>query len=165
MSQSSSPLSELPAIGFLSDVSEEHRAFLTSFGKFLRPADGDAIISENHPQDSLNLILTGTLHVISNSDGRPFLLASLGEGDTLGEINLFDPAKASATVISRGHSLIWSITRDELDDLVESDPVAGLSVMKGLLRQLSRRIRQMNEKLATSEQKASFHDFWSTETA
>jgi len=165
MNQPSSPLPELPAIGFLSEVSEEHRAFLTSFGKFLRPANGDVVISENHPQDSLNLILSGTLHVTSDSDGRPFLLASLGEGDSLGEINLFDPAKASATVISRGHSLIWSITRDELDNLIESDPTAGLSVMKGLLRQLSRRIRQMNEKLATSEQKASFHDFWSTEGA
>jgi len=35
--------------------------------------------------------------------------------------------------------------------------------MKGLLRQLSMRVRQMNGKLATSEQKASFHDFWSVE--
>lgn len=165
MSQSSSPLPELPAIGFLSDVSQEHRAFLTSFGKFLRPANGDVVIAEEQPQDSLNLILSGTLHVTSNSGARPLLLATLGEGDTLGEINLFDPTQASATVIARDNSLIWSITRDELDSLVESDSAAGLAVMKGLLRQLSRRIRQMNDKLAASEHKASFHDFWSTESA
>jgi len=34
--------------------------------------------------------------------------------------------------------------------------------MRGLLRQVSKRIRSMNEKLATAEQRASFHNFWTT---
>ena len=164
MHPSPSPLSEIPPVGFLSEVSQEHRAFLTSFGKFLRPADGDIIITEGKPQDTLNLVLSGTLHVTSTSGDRPVLLAKLGEGDSLGEINLFDPAKASANVISRGNTLIWCVTRDELDGLFAADPEAGVSVMQGLLRQLSRRIRQMNDKLASSEQKAAFHDYWRMET-
>jgi hypothetical protein len=40
---SSSPLPELPAIGFLADVDSSHREFLASFGKFLRPHDGAAL--------------------------------------------------------------------------------------------------------------------------
>lgn len=41
-----------------------------------------------------------------------------------------------------------------------ADPEAGISVMKGLLRQVAKRIRTMNEKLATAEQRASIHHFW-----
>lgn len=162
MNASSSPLPELPDVGFLADVSAEHRAFLTSFGRFLRPRNGETFIAEGSPQDSLSLVLAGTLHVVSSVDDRPMLLATLGAGASLGEINLFDPASASATVIARSDCLIWSVTRKELDGLVEVDPAAGLSVTKGLLRQLSQRIRQMNDKLATAEQKSSTFDHWNT---
>ena len=162
----SSPLPEIPAIGFLSEASQEHRQFFTSFGKFLRPDSGSVIIQEGQAQESLCLILSGTLHVVVDSAESPILLAKLSKGDSLGEINLMDPAAASATVIARESCLIWSITRDELNGLLAADPAAGLAaglaVMKGLLRQLSSRIRQMNQKLVGSEQKTSFHDHWST---
>jgi hypothetical protein len=49
-----------------------------------------------------------------------------------------------------------------LDAFLASDPEAGISVMRGLLRQVSRRIRSMNEKLVTAEQRASFHNFWTS---
>lgn len=164
MSSQSSPLPEIPAIGFLAEVSQEHRAFLTSFGKFLRPKNGDTFIEEGRDQDSLSLILSGTVHVVSSSGNRPLLLASLGAGDSIGDINIFDPAKASASVIARSECMIWSISRGELDTLSEADPTAAISVMKGLLRQAARRTRQMIGKLAASEQKAMFHEFWQTGT-
>lgn len=163
MNSPSSPLPELPAVGFLADVPAEHRAFLTGFGKFCRPHNGDEFIAEGSSQESLSLVLAGTLHVVSSVGDRPMLLATLAEGDSLGEINLFDPATASASVIARSECLIWSVTRSELDGLVAADPIVGLDVMKGLLRQLSRRIRRMNEKLATSERNPIFHDYWNTQ--
>lgn len=154
--------SELPAIGFLHDVSEEHRSFLSCYGKFHRPHEGDIIIKAGEAQDSLYLIITGKLHIVAASEDRPLLLASLGAGDSIGEINLFDPGTASATASVRSESLIWSLSRDELNSLLETDPAAGVSVMRGLLAQLSKRIRVMNDKLATAEKKSSLHEFWST---
>lgn len=151
MNHPSSPWPELPDIGFLAQIPSEHRAFLTGFGKFRRCSKDEIVIAEGSPQESLNLVLSGTLHIISNADERRILLAALGKGDSLGEINLFDPAAASATVIARSDCLIWSITRHELDGLLQADPIIGLSVMKGLLGQLSRRLRRMNEKLVTAE--------------
>ena len=162
MNPSSSPLPELPDVGFLAEVPSDHRAFLTGFGRFLRFHKDDIVIAEGTPQESLSLVLAGTMHVISTADERPILLATLGEGDSIGEINLFDPATASATVIARSECLTWSITRSELDGLVDADLTTGLSVMKGLLRQLSRRVRHMNEKLATSEK--WINDYWKTST-
>ena len=160
MSQSLSPASELPNVGFLSDVSPEHREFLACFGKFLRPENGDVLISEGDSQESLYLILSGSLHIVASASERPVLLAAFGEGDSIGEINLFDPATASATAVVRSAGLIWSLSREDLEAFLAADPEAGISVMKGLLRMVAKRIRSMNEKLASVEQRASLHNFW-----
>lgn len=162
MSQTPSPLNELPASGFLADVSDEHRAFLAEYGKFLRPEAGETLIAEGDEQESLYVILSGTLHIVASATERPLLLAAFGEGDSIGEVNLFDPATASATAIVRSAGLIWTISRTQLDDFMAADPEAGISVMKGLLRQVARRIRSMNEKLTTAEQRGSIHNFWTS---
>ena len=154
------PASELPSLGFLSEISSEHRAFLACFGKFLRPQSGEILIPEGAPQESLYVILSGTLHVVASHTERPILLAAFGEGDSLGEINLFDPATASATAIMRSSGLVWSLSREELEAFLEADPAAGVAVMRGLLRQVAKRIRHMNEKLASAEQRASIQNFW-----
>ncbi|MES2440144.1 MAG: cyclic nucleotide-binding domain-containing protein [Verrucomicrobiota bacterium] len=162
MQPASTPASELPGVGFLSEVSSEHRSFLACFGKFLRPESGEILIPEGDPQESLYVILSGTLHVVASHSERPILLAAFGEGDSLGEINLFDPATASATAIMRTSGLVWTISREELEAFLAADPAAGVSVMRGLLRQVAKRIRSMNEKLATAEQRASIQNFWTS---
>lgn len=159
-----SPASELPAVGFLAAVSAEHRAFLACFGKFLRPHTGEVLIAEGDSQESLYLVLAGALHIVSSVDERPVLLAAFGEGDSIGEINLFDPATASATAVMRSEGLIWSLSRSELEAFLASDPEAGISVMRGLLQEVAKRIRSMNEKLVTAEQRASLHHFWTSPT-
>jgi hypothetical protein len=158
MSSESSPLPELPAVGFLADVPADHRTFLTGFGRFLRFFKDDTVIVEGAPQNSLSMVLIGVLNVVSTEDGNTTLLATLGAGDSIGEVNIFDPGTASATVVARSSCVLWSLTHEELDAIVEADAAIGLSVMKGLLRQLSCRIRQMNAKLATSER--WIHDYW-----
>ncbi len=163
MNSSPTPASELPASGFLADVSSEHRSFLACFGKFLRPSSGDVLIQEGDRQEALYVILSGTLHVVSSANERNVLLASFGEGESIGEINLFDPATASATAIVRTPGLIWMLSREELDTFLASDPAAGVAVLRGLLRQVARRVRSMNKKLISAEQKASLHNFWESD--
>ena len=162
MNPTPTPIQELPAVGFLADVSTEHRAFLACFGKFLRPQNGEILIAEGEPQDSLYVILSGTQHIVYSVAGRQVLVATLGEGDSMGEINLFDPDKASATAISRSNGLVWSLSRAELDAFLEADPLAGVVVLRSLLRQVSKRMRGMNDKLASAEVRASFHNTWTS---
>ena len=157
---SSSLSTELPAVGFLTEVEPSHREFLTSFGKFLRPKNGEVVIEEGTPQNCLHLILSGMLHVVTAAGERSLLVATLGAGDSLGEVNVFDPASASASVIARSECLIWRITGDELAGFFAADPEGGIQLMQGLLRLSAKRIRAMNAKLVDSEEKASFHDFW-----
>lgn len=118
------------------------------------------VIEEGAGQDCLHLILAGLLHVVVAAGERTHLVASLGAGDSLGEVNVFDPACASASVISRSDCLIWRISSEELQAFLAADAEGGVQLLQGLLRIAARRIRTMNEKLIDSEEKASFHDFW-----
>jgi CRP-like cAMP-binding protein len=156
---------ELPAIGFLAGITPEHRAFLACFGKYHRLHSGDVLIAEGAAQDSLYVILSGTLHIVSSAGNRPLLLASLGEGQSIGEVNLFDTDRASATAIVRSNALIWSLSRSELNGLIEADPDTGLPLLRGLLRQLSQRIRSMNEKLSTARDRRDAVARWRSSRA
>jgi CRP-like cAMP-binding protein len=108
----------------LAQVSPDYLAYLTAFGKFLRPHDGEVIIAEGSAQDSLDLILSGTVYVISYANERPLLLASLSEGDFLGEINLFDPAAASGAIEVDRQIGVYRGTRRYRFGTVEVRPVA-----------------------------------------
>lgn len=161
MTSPASEPAELPALGFLAELSADDRAFLAIYGKYLRPADGDTLITEGEAQDSLYVILTGKLHIVTSASlDRPMLLASLDAGDTMGEINLFDPGTASASAVVRSAGVVWTLSRENLDACLDADPVVGNRILRALLAQLARRIRAMNEKLATAEKKSSLHEFW-----
>lgn len=140
-------LHELPAIGFLADMDSSQRAFLASFGKFIRPHSGESVIGQGQAQDHLHLVLSGILHVVVDGGDKPLHVATLGAGDSLGEINLFDPTSASASVYARNECLIWKISGDEVRAFFKSDAEAGIEFMKGLLKLGSHRLRGMNDKL------------------
>ena len=154
-------MTELPAIGFLADLSSEHRSFLACFGKYYRPENGDVLIAEGEPQDSLYVILSGKLHIVTNTAERPILLAALGAGDSIGEVNLFDPGTASASVVVKASAVVWSLSRSELDAFLDADPAIGVGVLRGLLAQVCKRIRTMNEKLTTKNERAEIDQSWS----
>ena len=155
-----SEINQLPAIGFLANLDENDRGVLAGYGRFVRITTGDVLISQGAEQDSLYLVLSGLLHVTAEAAGRQILVAALGAGDSLGEVNLFDPGTASATVLAKSDCLIWKITGAELDSCFASDAEAAVRLMKGLLRLVAARLRAMNEKLAGSEEKAALHQFW-----
>ncbi len=147
MAQSASPLPELPAIGFIADLPAEHRAFLSSFGKFIRLEDGDIVIEEGSPQDSVYLILSGMLEVFITAEEENVPVAMLGAGDSIGEINIFDPLAASASVAARSECLVWRISCNELQNFFDADPTAGLGFTFGLLKLAGQRLRAMNAKM------------------
>lgn len=157
---SSTSLPELPAVGFLTGMESSHRQFLASFGEFIRPKNGEMVIFEGAVQNCLYFIISGTLHVVAAAGGRTLLIATLGAGDSLGEVNVFDTARASASVLARSECLIWRITGDQLKAFFAADTEGGIELMQVLLRVAAKRIRAMNAKLIDSEEKASFHDFW-----
>ncbi|NNE93129.1 MAG: cyclic nucleotide-binding domain-containing protein [Verrucomicrobiales bacterium] len=143
---------ELPAMGFVQELDADERSALGAYGQFVDAKDGDTIIAEGQDQDSLFLVIMGSFHVQTEATGRPVLLGQLKAGDTIGEINIFDPGTASARVVSKSISQIWKIDRASLEQFLEANPEAAARLLVSVATQLSKRLRKTNEKVAMARE-------------
>jgi len=142
----------LPEMGFASDFDIEERTQLGNFGEFLSLADGEVLIDEGHTQDALFMVISGTFHVQTDTTGRPVLLGTLKAGNTVGEINMFDPGQASASVVSKSFSEVWRIDRARLEQYLEAHPRTAARLLVNVATQLSKRLRKTNEKVAMARE-------------
>jgi CRP-like cAMP-binding protein len=152
---------EIPATGIMADLDEEDRRLLGDYGEFLPVHPEQLLIREGGEQDSLYFVISGLLHVHTDTKDKRTFVARVGAGETLGEVNLFDPAAASASVTAKEFSQVWKANRADLEEFAKGYPAAAARLMAGLLSEMSKRLRRMNEKLATREAEAAFQSFWS----
>ncbi len=151
---------ELPRFGILKGMEDEDRVHLSDFGEFLPAHPKQQIITNGMAQDSLYLVVSGLLHVHLTIDGREKLITRIEAGETLGEVNLFDPAVASASVTAQEFSQIWKANRADIEAFVETYPKAGCDLLSGILAGMSRRIRNMNERLTDHESQNELLRMW-----
>lgn len=151
---------ELPALGIVSSLAEDDRRLLSDYGEFLPVKDGATIIEEGADQDCLVFLISGLLHVTTNKDGSTVLLARVEPGESIGEVNLFDPGKASASVVAKAFSQVWKARRNDLDDFLRAYPEAAGRLMIGLLSEMSKRLRHMNQKLSNTELQNALQEFF-----
>jgi CRP/FNR family cyclic AMP-dependent transcriptional regulator len=151
---------ELPQLGIVAEMEPEDRALLGDYGEFLPTQAGQVLIKAGDSQDHLYFVISGLLHVSITVDGRQKLVARVEAGETLGEISVFDPGKASATVTAQEFSQVWKATRNDIDLFVKAYPPAGASLLSGIVTVMCRRIRNMNDKLADSESVDILGKFW-----
>ncbi len=142
---------ELPAIGFVADLSDDDRLLLSSYGEFASFKANQTVIEQGQPQDSLYLVLSGLLHARRAVEDRELLLGRIEAGASLGEVNIFDPDVASATVIAVEFSQVWRINREDLEAFLETSPVAGGNLLVGIATQLSKRLRETNQRLVAAQ--------------
>ena len=138
---------ELPAIGFVADISDEDRLVLSGYGEFLPVQDEQVLIQEGQDQNCLYFIISGRLHVTTEDEGRRTLLGRRGPGDLVGEVNVFDPQKASATVMGLEFSQVWRMGRAMLHAFTKDSPAAASQLLIHISTQLSQRLRETNEKV------------------
>lgn len=146
---------EIPPLGIAKDLPEPERALLGYFGEFLTVPAGATLIEEGQPQDSLFFLISGLLHVRTMVDDKSTLIDRIEPGESIGEINIFDPGVASATVSARTHSQVWRVSRNHIETFIAAHPGVGARLLAGILTVMSRRVRHMNEKFITAEMEAS----------
>lgn len=151
----------LPALGLVAGLEEDDRNLLSGYGEFLPVQEGQQIIEEGKGQDALYFVISGRLHVHSDKEGKRTLIARIEAGESIGEINVFDPGKASASVTAQAFSQVWKARKEDLETFVNAYPEAGNRLFSALIAEMSRRIRHMNGKLVTVEAEAVYQNFWS----
>lgn len=142
---------EIPRVGIVAGMEDDDRALLGNYGEFLPAHPKERVIEEGNPQHSLFFVISGLLHVHMEVDGREKLISRIEAGETLGEVNVFDPGVASASVTAQEFTQIWRANREDIDAFVAAYPKAGADLLAGILTCMSRRIRHMNERLSDHE--------------
>lgn len=107
------------------------------------PADV-LVVSQRNPTSEACVVLTGMLKVyVERPDGSDVVLAMLGPGEVIGELNLIDHLGRSANVITMEPSqLLW------LDESVLRDNFGTMpKLAENLLAILARRLRLANAQI------------------
>ena len=135
----------LPTFSWVGHLKDDDRELLSSYGEFFPGHPGNVIIEEGVQQTEVFVVISGELEVHSNDeDGNPVLRARVSPGETIGEISLFDPGPALATVTASEFSQLWRIADSRLIQFMEDNPGAGNVLLRTLASILAHRLRQVD---------------------
>ncbi len=119
-------------------------------------AKGEVILKEGDQGEFTYLILQGKVAIRKGHFGdNPVTLASLGPGNVIGELSLFDGTVHMATVVAAENTVVSAMSRDEFMRLVDSmDPV-----MKGIVGMMVSRLRQVVGELLSEKGDVNWADW------
>lgn len=137
----------LPDCNLLSDFDEEARQILTDYGVFKLLSAEEIVIRESQQQDALYILVSGLLHAVHQVSDGATPIGVIHEGECFGEINILDPAEASATVVARKSSVVWCMSRENLERYLNEHPVWGCVLLLRVGEILSRRTRGLVAKV------------------
>ena len=120
---------------------------LSSYGDSRSYAADQVIIQEGTENSHLFLLLKGKLDVLQSVDGVNKKVATLESGDSIGEVSVFDPGPASATVRASTESEVWLITSEGLERLHGANPKVAYRLLSRITTCLSKRLRKMNDRV------------------
>ncbi|GDY35112.1 MULTISPECIES: Crp/Fnr family transcriptional regulator [unclassified Acidovorax] len=109
---------------------------------------GEALVEQGQKSNALFILLTGRARVMtSDSRGREVILATLAQGDYLGEMSIIDNEPHSATVRAEVQTDVLMLGRTEFARCLTENASMSLVVMRGLVKRLRHADRKI-ESLA-----------------
>jgi CRP/FNR family transcriptional regulator, cyclic AMP receptor protein len=119
--------------------------------------EGEIVITENTREKELYLILKGEVEILVNPglvaprpgvSAKPEIIATLGRGQSFGEIALVDEGIRTATVRAAGKdTILLKISRERLLMLCNNYPELGYKVMYNLAIDLANKIRNTDLRI------------------
>jgi CRP-like cAMP-binding protein len=132
---------------FFADVAPEMRVQVAEMGQRRRLVRGDVLFAEGDDSSDLFVVIDGRIAIANrSSDGRESVVALMENGDLFGEMALLDGMPRSAEARALEPTIVLAIPYAPVQKLFEDDP----QLLWGVVRMLSRRLRNMDEALADS---------------
>ncbi len=108
----------------------------------------EMIVEQGKKSDALYIILTGRARVMSSdSRGREVILATLHQGDYIGEMSLIDDEPHSATVRTEVQTDVLTLGREAFSRCLPENSSMSYNIMRGLVTRLRHADRKI-ESLA-----------------
>ena len=103
-------------------LSSESRGAIVQLFKLKRFKKGAVIIKQGSPADSMFLIKSGVVKVVSKVEGEDDFISRLFSGDYFGEVALFTGKPRMAEVIAESDSDLMEIRKNDLKIVVKDHP-------------------------------------------
>ena len=109
---------------------------------------GEKIVEEGSRGDSMFVILSGRCEVVraTRKEEKEDIIATLEEGQLIGEASLIDNSPRNATVRAANSVEVLRLRREGLDRLKRSNPEAVLVLYETIIIQLASRFRSVTNK-------------------
>jgi CRP/FNR family transcriptional regulator, cyclic AMP receptor protein len=135
----------LDGIRLLAKLTPEERRALERKCKLGRYAAGAVLIARFSPGTSVFFLLNGVARVVHNAgEEGEVTIATVGAGETLGEIAAIDGLSRSATILAESECMVAELPSADFGNLLASRADIGLD----LLRRWASVIRQLDEKIS-----------------
>jgi CRP-like cAMP-binding protein len=138
----------------LLDVFRDDRLIAAGIASLREFSPGETIIHEGDEGRSVFLIEQGQVRVserVELEDRRHIQpgLCDLGPGEIFGELNLFQAAPRSASVVALDACRLRVLDAEGLTGFMDRHPELGYLVLRELFKVLSGRLRQADRRLAS----------------
>jgi len=135
-----------PFFGGLSDASLD---LLISMLVERRFDAGATVVAEGEEGHSMYIVHSGELAVSKRAEsGHVFPMTRLGPGDFFGEMTLIEVQNRSATVVAESPTALYELTARNLYTFYKADVHAYAMVLQNINRELCRRLRRADSRMA-----------------
>jgi CRP-like cAMP-binding protein len=140
----------LRATPFLKKLSDSEFEAFTCLCTVHELQPGERVIEQGRLVRSLFIVGKGTVHARARAQEREILLGRIEAGGFFGEINLFDPDVATASIYAMDRVTLAEIDYGVLLDFMEEHPAIGYKIVSALMQGVCKRLRATDSKLVTS---------------
>jgi CRP/FNR family transcriptional regulator/CRP/FNR family cyclic AMP-dependent transcriptional regulator len=138
----------LERVPFLAALSTADLTWLAKRSLKRRFKRGDIIFLKDDPGQSMFIVEDGAVRIyIPGSQGADLTLAVMQPGEFFGDLSLLDGRPRSASAEASRDSVLLTLERDDLEELVRSRPDAALAILAVIAQRL-RETDQMATDLA-----------------
>lgn len=130
------------------DLIPQELDVLKKFMKLTEVDIGQVIFKQGGAAESMCLVLSGELEIMKTTkDGKLVKIATIGDGQSDGEMALVDGMVRSATVRAAMLSTIVILKRSDFDEIMQQYPRIAAKLMKGIARHISINLRKTSDQL------------------
>lgn len=130
-----------------SEITEDEAKTLAAIMGVRQLKDGELLVSEGAADQTLYILASGKLGVISASDdGTEKLVHTMKEGECAGTRAFVDRSPRKATLRAIGNATVYSLTPDAFDTVVDAHPRLAYKVMRALFRVTHSNLMRMNQE-------------------
>ena len=140
-------LQSMPIFGGLNETGLD---FLSGLFKEVSVSKNAYFFNEGDSANSLFILESGQAQMLKRDhhQGESLILRTLERGDCFGEMSLIDPNPRSASVIATADCLAIELSNQALFQLYEAHMDQFTLIQMNMLREVSRRLRDLDERLS-----------------